>query len=164
MEPVAVVLAMYIKTMNPLDLSGSYKKLKDTDGRAISVQYDQYKVHYRHRMWRIDPKSICQAYDGKEKEGCKIEAHNLFKEVCKSLTIDGVTGINNREKVTNMYCTSAANNKIKIATIEESKKTPLEIAKSKCNQAILKTMDSNSFESKKEKKTACEEYKRLKNK
>lgn len=164
MDIISAAIGSYLNLSNNL-LTESFIESKNIEEKAISFDYEHYKVHYQHKSWIIKDKSVCRRYqqkDYREYSNCTVKAKKAFKELCAKM-VDKPTKSVFNNSLTTMYCDAAKNYKPVIARASLSKpESQLKKYQRECNNMILEERELRSPEKTKERESACTKYQLLK--
>lgn len=157
-DPVSFLFTSYFKMVST-SINQHYSDLYNFEMQTKIVKFEGYNVAYSYQIWKIRQNSVCNNYkqNSTKLSLCTVKAKELFRQSCSYLQQD-----KNKQHITiklqNMYCNASINYKPQVAMVTEpKKKSAYQIAKQKCNSAILASMGSRDKEVIEARKIACED-------
>ena len=165
MDPLSAFFASYLELVSNT-AKKSYSDVVGVQETSLVVSYNGISVPYKFQLWKIKDKSVCSTYSNNmaKYSKCTLMAKSLFTDTCNSMKKNRV--INGKKKqIRNMYCNAAETFKPTVASISKANiRTPVEMARAKCNMAIANAMGSSDSYLKNQQNEVCDKYKKLLNK
>ncbi len=164
MDALSAVFASYLDAVSTI----TAKHMTDvigTEVEAVIIEHDGYQVPFKHQMWRINERSICDNYRQEMTQfaGCTVAAKDLFERTCHHLQVNPDEHWKHK-KLKNMYCNAAVSFQPTIANLQWSKQEGVALADAQqaCSLATLEAVNHSNAETGKRRDQACEDYARLK--
>jgi len=162
MDPISLALSTYLNNVQ-VNIHQQVTDILGTEVQAVSIKYEGLNIPFQYQIWKIKDKSVCNNYRNQlaRYSSCTIKAKRLFNNLCSELGKKKSTHWKHK-KIKNMYCNAAISYKPMIASITPAtKESPLQLARKRCNQAIVAAMGMNDRQLELKQKTVCNEYNKL---
>ncbi|MFK5913626.1 MAG: hypothetical protein QM484_04555 [Woeseiaceae bacterium] len=165
MDPLSAAFASYLELVSNT-AKKSYADVVGVNETSLVVNYNGIAVPYKFQLWKIKDKTVCSTYSNNiaKYSKCTLMAKSLFSDTCNHMNKNKIYD-GKKKQIRNMYCRAAKTFKPTVASISKANdRTPVALARSKCNMAIADAMGSSEPYLKNQKNEACDRYKKLLNK
>lgn len=161
MEPMSLFFSAYISSILKMDLL-SYSEVTNMYMEAVEIEYKGLYIPFQHQVWKVRDSSVCQRYISNtlKYSKCTVTAKELFTNLCRDLSRTKKDVSNRHQR---MYCNAAHSYTPTYASISAAKQdSTITVARKACNTATISAMSSSDVRLINERKTACENYEKVK--
>jgi len=163
LDPVSYVFAAYLNTVQST-VSNHFSETRNLEVTPVVVEYEGVPISYQHQMWRVRPESVCANYKQRISQfsECTTKASRLFNALCSELKQTSSSNWQ-QAKFQTMYCNAAISFKPTVANIGAAPAlSGLDEARQACNAATVSAMGNSDPRLARERNTACDHYRGLK--